>query len=87
MPAGAVNASTLASDFVSGADETTFFEYDIPASLLTSGNNRIAVEVHQAQANNGDGSFDFELLALRAGRKRTRRARRLSRRADAPPTR
>ena len=64
MPAGAINASTLATDFESNADETTFFEYDIPASLLTAGTNRIAVEVHQAQANNGDGSFNLELLGL-----------------------
>ena len=63
MPAGAVNASTLATEFVSGAGETTFYEYAIPASVLTSGTNRIAVEVHQAQANNGDGSFDLELQA------------------------
>jgi hypothetical protein len=64
MPGGAINASTLATDFESNADETTFFEYDIPASVLTSGTNRIAVELHQAQANNGDGSFNAELLAF-----------------------
>ena len=64
MPAGAVNASTLATEFVSGGGETTYYEYAIPASLLTAGTNRIAVELHQAQANNGDGSFDLELQAF-----------------------
>jgi trimeric autotransporter adhesin len=61
MPAGPVNASTLATDFVSGTAETTFNEYVIPASLLTGGTNRIAVELHQAQANNADGSFNLEV--------------------------
>ena len=45
MPAGAVNTSTLATELESNADETTFFEYDIPASVLTAGTNRIAVEL------------------------------------------
>ena len=31
---------------------------------MTAGTNRIAVELHQAQANNGDGSFNAELLAF-----------------------
>jgi trimeric autotransporter adhesin len=64
MPAGAVNASTLASSFVSGTDETTFVDYNIPASVLTAGTNRIAVEVHQGQANNADGSFNAEVLGF-----------------------
>ena len=44
---------------------------------MTAGTNRIAVEVHQAQANNGDGSFDFELQGVRAGRSERRRPRRV----------
>ena len=64
MPAGPINTSTLASSFLSGTDETTFTNFDIPASLLTSGTNRLAVEVHQAQANNGDGSFNAALLGF-----------------------
>jgi hypothetical protein len=64
MPAGGVDATTLATDFVSGTQETTFNEYSIPASVLTAGTNRIAVELHQAQANNGDGSFNAELLGF-----------------------
>jgi hypothetical protein len=64
MPSGAVDASTLATDFVSGNQEMTFGEYSIPGGVLTAGTNRIAVELHQAQANNGDGSFNAELLGF-----------------------
>ena len=37
MPAGAVNASTLATEFVSGAGETTFYEYDDPGERVDRG--------------------------------------------------
>ena len=63
LPAGALSATTLASSFTSGVAETSFFEYVVPASLLHDGDNTIAVELHQAQANNGDGIFDLELVA------------------------
>ncbi len=63
MPDGPLTAATLASSFTSGASETTWFEHQLPATLFKSGDNTIAVEVHQAAANNADSIFDLELVA------------------------
>ncbi len=62
LAAGAT-ATTPAATFTSGAAETTWFEYTVPASVIHSGDNTIAVELHQAASDNGDGVFDLELLA------------------------
>lgn len=50
---------TLSSATVGGADENTFFAYNVPASRLVPGNNVIAVEVHQAAPDSSDVSFDL----------------------------
>ena len=63
LPAGAITASTPASSFTSGTAESNWFEYQVPASLFTAGDNTIAVEVHQSDLNNADSIFDFELVA------------------------
>ena len=63
MPDGPILATTLASSYTSGAAESTWFEYQVPASLFVAGENTIAAEVHQADANNADGIFDLELVA------------------------
>ena len=63
LPAGAITASTPASSFTSGTGESTWYEYQVPASLFTAGDNTIAVEVHQGDLNNADGIFDLELVA------------------------
>ena len=63
LPAGPLTAGTPASSSVSGAAESTWFEYQVPASLFRNGDNTIAVELHQATANNADGIFDLELVA------------------------
>jgi hypothetical protein len=63
MPPGPISATTPASGFASGTQETTFFEYQIPTSLLVNGDNTLAVEVHQPDPANLDSSFDFELVA------------------------
>lgn len=44
--------------------EQTFFEFTIPSSAFVSGNNTIAVEVHQRAADNVDVSFDFALSGM-----------------------
>jgi chitodextrinase len=62
LPAGELHATTPASSFVAGAQETTWYEYQIPASLFSAGDNTIAVELHQGAANNADGTFDLELV-------------------------
>ncbi len=66
LPDGAITASTPASSFVSGAGESTWFEYQVPASLFHDGDNTIAAELHQADLNNADGVFDLELVARTA---------------------
>jgi chitodextrinase len=66
LPAGALSYSTLASSFISGSGETTYYPFSVPASYLVTGDNVIAVELHQAGTNNGDASFDLEIVALGA---------------------
>lgn len=63
MPAGAVSASTLASTAVGGADESAFFAASLSPGALVSGDNVIAVEIHQSAASSSDLSFDLELRA------------------------
>ncbi|MBX7104885.1 MAG: metallophosphoesterase [Gemmataceae bacterium] len=63
MPAGTITATTLASAAVSGADESTFFSASLNPSLLQTGTNVIAVEIHQAAVDSSDISFDMDLKA------------------------
>ncbi|MGZ6997003.1 MAG: OmpL47-type beta-barrel domain-containing protein [Acidimicrobiia bacterium] len=63
LPAGALTANTVAAGYTSGAAESTWYEFTVPATLLTAGTNTVAVELHQADAANGDGVFDLELVA------------------------
>jgi hypothetical protein len=63
MPGGSIGYRTLASVAIGGADETTFFQTSINPANLVSGNNVIAVEVHQANGTSTDVSFDLELSA------------------------
>lgn len=64
MPAGAVGYQTLASAAISGAEETTTFlqANSISPSLLVTGNNVLAVEIHQSGVTSTDISFDFDLI-------------------------
>jgi len=65
MPTNApITYSTAASTAISGAGETTWYTQDIPASVLVSGANVVAVEVHQANLSSSDISFDFGLEAI-----------------------
>jgi len=63
MPIGTINYQTLSTTPVSGTDETTYFAYPIDPSLLVSGPNVIAVELHQNLANSSDLGFDLQLVA------------------------
>src|ERR1051325_10961237 len=64
MAAGPVDYLTLAEfPGASGADETTYFPGSIDPSLLVSGINIIAVEIHQVDFASDDLSFDLELVA------------------------
>ena len=65
MPAGPVNSLTRATLNIAGADETTFYPFSVPPSLLSEGSNTLAVEVHQNLPTSGDISFDLRLSAAR----------------------
>ena len=61
MLAGAVTYTTLSATAVTGTDESTFFPTNISPSLLVSGTNLLAVEMHQDSVTSSDISFDLEL--------------------------
>jgi hypothetical protein len=63
LPAGAVNHQTLASATVGGAEENTFYSQSVDPAVLVTGENVLAVEVHQTIGNSSDLSFDLELEA------------------------
>jgi Calcineurin-like phosphoesterase len=62
MPATAILHSTLASSNIGGAEETEIQTYAIPTSYFVSGNNVIAVEMHQDLVTSTDLSFRLELI-------------------------
>jgi|GEM_PF-2686271 len=63
LPAGAINASTLALATINGAAETNWLRATLEAQSLVAGTNLLAVEVHQATTNSSDLGFDLELTA------------------------
>ncbi|MCB1096384.1 MAG: lamin tail domain-containing protein [Verrucomicrobiae bacterium] len=66
LPEGTIAPETLALQSVSSNDESSFFSFPVPPSLLVEGTNVIAVEIHQASAGNSDISFDAALSGTRA---------------------
>jgi hypothetical protein len=58
---GSITFQTKAAAAVGGVDETTFYPMDISPSLLSEGQNLLAVEIHQATADSSDISFDLKL--------------------------
>lgn len=61
MPSGEVSHLTYAFEPISGADEGTFFTFNLPPSALVQGTNVLAVEIHQSSPTSSDLSFDLEL--------------------------
>lgn len=63
LAAGATH-TTVANNFVNGGDEGTFFGFfNLPVSAIVSGQNVLAVEIHQNTGDSSDISFDLELEA------------------------
>lgn len=59
--------ANAAHDDYAGApvsDENAFVAFDIPVELLSAGENVLAVEIHQASANDDDLSFDLRLSGI-----------------------
>jgi hypothetical protein len=66
LPGGSISSSTFASEALGGSDETAWLTGSIDPSLLRSGSNVIAVEIHQSDADSSDISFNFALSATLA---------------------
>ncbi len=64
LPGGAITSTTFASEVVNGADETNYFTATFSPGWLVRGNNVVAVEVHQANADSSDLSFDLEMIGI-----------------------
>jgi hypothetical protein len=62
MPAGTIGYATFAATTVSGNDKLVVQNFTIPPNLLVTGNNVIAVEVHQVNAGSTDLRFDLSLV-------------------------
>ena len=58
MPEGPITTDTRASSAAGGADETAIRSFDLPASMLRTGRNILAVEVHQTSPTSSDLRFD-----------------------------
>jgi hypothetical protein len=58
MDSGTVAYNTYASEAI---EDTSFYSASISPSLLVNGTNVIAVEVHQADPDSSDVSFEFQL--------------------------
>src|SRR5207247_1451352 len=58
---GTISSSTTASAAI---EDNTFYPSSVSPALLLSGNNVIAVEIHQSGKNSSDISFDFSLTAF-----------------------
>ena len=61
MPSGTINYLTLAAHTISGDEEDIFNNYYVPSSILHTGENLIAVEIHQRSETSSDISFDLRM--------------------------
>jgi hypothetical protein len=67
MPTGTISAGTFASTDRTGGPENAFRPFTFSPSLLHTGTNTIAVEVHQRSNTSSDLSFDLNLSGQAAG--------------------
>ena len=58
MPAGEIDHDTFSTTFV---ESNEFIEFEFESGVLTTGDNVVAVEVHQNSLASSDVSFDFSL--------------------------
>lgn len=63
MPDGVVSIRTPARTAIAGIERNTYFPVKLDPSLLLKGRNVLAVEIHRAENNRGDQTFDLELNA------------------------
>lgn len=63
LPTGTITYTTLAPSAIGGSGENQFVTFSISPSLLVSGTNTLAVEMHQNAVTSSDISFDAWLTA------------------------
>ena len=61
MPQGTIQYETFAASTISGGAEDTFYEFLIDTSFLNTGQNLLAVEIHQRNRTSSDISFNLQL--------------------------
>ncbi len=61
MPSGTISYQTAASSTISFGAEDDYHNFAFSPGLLTSGNNVIAVEIHQDEGSSSDISFNLSL--------------------------
>jgi hypothetical protein len=67
MPAGKITATTPAAGYLSAADEKAVKTITVPGSLLVTGTNTVAVEVHNVTTGAGRQYFDLQATLYGAG--------------------
>jgi hypothetical protein len=67
MPTGSITSTTKAASNVGDAEEKTFYATSVNPSLLVTGTNVLAVEIHQRNADSSDLSFDLQLVGSASG--------------------
>lgn len=65
LPDGALTTSTLAKETVGFAAEAAWVPIVVPGRLLKAGDNRLAVELHQASATSSDAILDLRVEGKR----------------------
>jgi len=63
LPTGTISSSTLAPTAIGNADESAWQQTTVSPSLLVTGTNVLAVEMHQSNGTSTDLSFALELLS------------------------
>ncbi len=66
MPDGTVTYTTRTLSAVGGTNETFYFPTNIGPGLLVSGQNLLAVELHQSSPTTSDAAFDLKLDGIGA---------------------
>jgi calcineurin-like phosphoesterase family protein/purple acid phosphatase-like protein len=61
MPAGTIDYLTAATNAVGSEDEYAYEDFFVPASMLVTGTNILAVEVHQQSSTSSDLSLDARI--------------------------
>ncbi len=64
LPTGTISNTTVALTALGGADEYTPITRTIPRSFFVSGNNTIAIELHQQAGSSSDLSFNMQMVGV-----------------------